>query len=162
MAAETIIAAQVISTRTHPIVHQLLRKYDWRIPAIAVGLFVTVSLVTGLWLLVIPLVLLIGLLGAASYFVFEYGIRNLAIEVWDAGDHLQIERRGSIERIPLSHLQEACYLGHRNPPQVRLRLRIPCRWGTEINFLPDISSGRDHSRRAIKVLQQRIDRARPA
>jgi hypothetical protein len=159
---EQIVGMIKISSSVYPPVHHWLSRHDWRKPAAVAGVFVLASLVTGLWLLVLPPLLLVTVFIGASYASFELRFTNLALNVWDGGDFLEIERRGEMQRIPLEHFVDVTYRGTNNPPRALLTLRTPCRWGERLTFIPDLSGGRPRARKLVEQLNHRIQTARTA
>lgn len=147
-----------LSSNTHPIVHHWLRRVNWHKWAALLGLAIVASWFTGIWILWVPVVLLGSLIGGIAYAVFELGMTNFAMEVWDDGDCLKVLRRDETESIPIGQLAQATYEGKWNPPRAFLQLRTPCRWGTTITFLPDCALGRDRARAMIEELNARIPR----
>lgn len=151
-----------LSSNVHPRVHHLLRRCaGWKWLA-GLGGALALSIATGLWLLALPAAMIAAVVIGLSYAAFEWGIKNLALGAWDGGDHLQFERRGRRETIPLHQIERVTYAGARNPPRARLQLRTPCQWGTEITFIPDLSRGRHHAKSVIDELNTRIGQATAA
>ena len=63
-------------------------------------------------------------------------IFDLADEVYDDGDALQVRFGSEEERIQLSNIINISYAGFTNPPRVTLTLRQPGLFGKEVTFSP--------------------------
>ena len=73
---------------------------------------------------------LVGL-GVMSAWVFD-----LADHVYDAGDHLIVQRGKREARITFSEIASVRETYLINPPRITLRLREPCVFGREVVFSP--------------------------
>ena len=110
-----------------------------------------------LFVLMLPI-----LLGGVMFFVFRRLIWDLADEVTDLGDALQVRIGSEEDRIPLSNIINVSYSYMMNPQRVTLTLRAPSRFGQEISFSPPASLVPLRRNPAILELIQRVDGARQA
>jgi len=89
-----------------------------------------------------PVVLQVAMvvMAAALCFISLAKLRNLADEVKDGGDHLLVRKGSAEERIPLSNVigvGPSLRSRMTNGPLVlTVRLRSPCRFGLEFEFIP--------------------------
>jgi len=119
----------------------LFKRGIW-LSAVALVVFVVVpALFDGsLWGNPLPTVIALCVLSAFfGYFLWRMPIHRLADLVIDCDDHLVVRRRWTQEIIPMANVaavQVSTGLGiHR----ISIRLRIPTRFGQQIEFLPQAS-----------------------
>lgn len=79
----------------------------------------------------VPLVML-----GFGYLLMRRLIFDLADEVYDEGDALQVRFGSAEERIRLDNIINISYAGLINPPRVTLTLRQPGIFGKEVTFSP--------------------------
>lgn len=101
-------------------------------------------------------------LGALFYFILRKFVFDLMDDVWDAGDALFIRNQGVEDRVALSQIMNISYSTLQNPPRVTLMLRIPCRFGSEISFMPPSRLLPFTKSPIIDDLIRRVDAARRA
>ena len=61
---------------------------------------------------------------------------DLAVEVWDGGDHPVVKIGDQSESVPLPAIMHVSASPLVNPPRITLRLVSPGRFGQEISFSP--------------------------
>ncbi len=108
--------------------------------------------------LVTPLLMM-----AAGYLMFRNMLWDIVDEVVDFGDRLVVTWKGKKESILISNIMNVSYKVDQNPPRVTLRLRSPCRFGSEITFSPIVRGAYllNGNRNAIvEDLIVRVDEAR--
>ena len=71
-----------------------------------------------------------------GFFLMKHLVWDLVDEVYDCGDSLLVKNRGEEDRIELSNIMNVSASQMMNPPRVTLRLRTPCRFGSEVSFSP--------------------------
>jgi len=77
----------------------------------------------------------IVLFGTTVFFFIQRNIfYDLMDEVWEDEEFLELRRNGEQERISLSSVSRVQGTMMQNPDIIRLTLRTPCRFGTEISF----------------------------
>lgn len=74
--------------------------------------------------------------GAIIFQVMRKIIWDLADEVLDWGDFLEVRFGDERDRIPLANIINISYSYMTSPARVTLTLRTPCRFGNEVSFAP--------------------------
>jgi hypothetical protein len=141
---------QKISSDFHPIPHQLLRQLRCNLGA-GGSKFVLVAL----GLLLLPILIPLGLLFGLSYLAWGYRYPSFVMDVWEEDNSLIVERSGERESIPLAHISSLLYVGRTNPPHVIVTLASLDPFGTQIQFIPDLSRGRQAARQLVERLNKR-------
>jgi hypothetical protein len=123
------------------------------------GVFVTLA-ATRRNPVLLPLALLPVLIGAIVFFVMRKLVFDLVDEVWDTGHDLIVKNDGQTERIAFANIMNLSYTVLVNPPRVTLHLRLPCRFGHEVSFIPPLRFIPFARSPLIEDLILRIDQAR--
>lgn len=110
----------------------------------------------------LPVTLVPILIGAIVFFVMRKLVFDLVDQVWDAGHDLIVKNDGQTERIAFANIMNVSYTVVVNPPRVTLHLRLPCRFGHEVSFIPLLRFTPFSRHPLIDDLIQRIDQARRA
>lgn len=99
-------------------------------------------------------------IGAIAWIRF---LSHLADEVFDAGDALVVHIGDERERIPLSNIAKISFSRLVKPPHATLQLRIPCKFGTRVAFMPRRPQySLDWANAAVEDLRARVAAARNA
>ncbi len=97
-----------------------------------------------------------------AFFVMKRTVFNLVDEVWDRGDDLLVRNKGQEDRIPLENIMNVSYTMFGNNRRATLKLRTPCRFGSEVAFMPVAPAWRltFFKNPILEALIDRIDAAR--
>jgi hypothetical protein len=110
-----------------------------------------------------PGILIVPIVATAiGYFVMKRTVFNLVDEVWDRGDDLLVRNKGQEDRIPLADIMNVSYTMFGNNRRATLKLRTPCRFGSEVAFMPVAPAWRFtfFKNPILEELIDRIDAAR--
>jgi hypothetical protein len=75
-------------------------------------------------------------IAAFAFFIMRMTLFKLVDEVWDGGDFLLIRNKGEEDRVPFENIMNLSYTMLGNSRRATLKLRTPCRFGSEVSFLP--------------------------
>ena len=97
-----------------------------------------------------------------AFLVMKRTVFNLVDEVWDRGDDLLVRNKGQEDRIPLADIMNVSYTMFGNNRRATLKLRTPCRFGSEVAFMPIAPAWRFtfFKNPILEALIDRIDAAR--
>lgn len=156
-----------ISSDRYPYFFQARKRLQSKNVKIALAVVGILSLLTGLWLVAIPVAVVIYFWMKASEGALHASAENFADEVWEDGDALLVQLRGHRLRVPLNQVISVKLDEWRNPRQIHLELsddfegtESPLQ-GRRITFFPhwSLSTGIDAQRQIVKRLtrfQERI------
>ncbi|MDE2136026.1 MAG: hypothetical protein KGJ68_01205 [Gammaproteobacteria bacterium] len=101
-------------------------------------------------------------MGVIFFLLFKRLVFDLADEVIDDGDALEVRFGEEIERVPLGEIINVSYSGISNPPRVTLTLRNAGRFGREVTFSPQqrFLSPLFRPNPLVRDLIERVDAAR--
>jgi len=96
------------------------------------------------------------------FFVMKRTVFDLVDEVWDGGDHLLVRNKGQEDRIPFESVMNVSYTMLGNNRRATLKLRTPCRFGSDVAFMPVAPAWRFTFLKnpVLEELIDRIDAAR--
>ena len=101
--------------------------------------------------LVVPIVMAIF-----GYCIMKKLVFELVDEVIDGGSFLIIKNKGWEDRIELSNIMNISATQYINPSQVVLRLLQPCRFGSQIAFMPQFKFGLFPRNEVVEDLMLRV------
>lgn len=109
--------------------------------------------------LVVPLAI-----GTIFFLVMKKMVWDLADEVLDMGNFLEVRFGSERDQIPLANIINVSYSHMTSPPRVTLTLRTPCQFGSEVTFAPPRRFSLIPFVRNPDILEliQRVDAARLA
>lgn len=109
-----------------------------------------------------PVMFFVGpvLMAVFGFFAMKRLVFDLADEVLDGGDYLDVRFGGETQRIPLAEIINVGWTSMMNPSRVVLTLRTAGRFGREIAFFPRRGKPWTGSRALVSGLIDRIDAAR--
>jgi hypothetical protein len=93
---------------------------------------------------------------------FGYGTMKVFIwplmdEVYDCGEYLLLRNKNIEEKVYFSNISELTYFLMSNAPRVTLTLKAPCKFGSEISFIPKTRIIRFLSNPTVRALRERIE-----
>ena len=126
------------------------------------GVFVLTSLIGGSSneisetpFLIVPLVMAVF-----GYFFMKNLVLDLMDEVFDEGSYILVKNKNTEERIEYKNIKNISYSLMMNPNRVTLSLRVPCRFGSEISFMPQTSWVPFRKNKDIVELIDKVDKIR--
>jgi hypothetical protein len=119
----------------------LLKRGFWLSAAALIAFVMLPAVIDGsLWQNPLPtLMALCVLVAFFGYFLWKLPIHRVADMVIDGHDHLVARRRWTQEIIPLANVAAAQVSTGLGVHRIAIRLRVPCRLGQQIEFLPQAS-----------------------
>jgi hypothetical protein len=103
---------------------------------------------------------LIALFGAAVFLIIQHKVFfDLMDEVWEDAAYLEFRRNGEQDRILVSNISEVKGTMMQNPDVISLSLNKPCRFGSEISFLPPHRFFRWTEHSIVRELRTKIAKA---
>lgn len=100
------------------------------------GIFIATAVFSGTakddpGFLVVPVIMLVF-----GYFLMKKLVWDLADEVVDYGDYLQVRYKDQQDIVYLNNIMNVSVSSNQNPPRITLRLRTPGKFGQEVAFTP--------------------------
>ena len=145
---------QKISSSNYPLtrlVIPVLRKPKVWSPVV---ILMILLVITGLWILLLPLILVLLLL-AAIHFSPGIVFQNFCKDVWVDDKELLLHLKEDQVHLPFDQIEKITYHGSNNPPRAKITLRAANQFGSVFTFIPDLTSGRQQAQKNIEALNKK-------
>ena len=146
---------QKISSSNYPLTRRVIPvfikpKVWWPLVILMILL-----VITSLWLLLLPLFLVLSLF-AVVHFSPNIVFRNFCKDVWADDKELLLQLREEQVRLPFDQIEKLTYHSSNNPPRARITLKAANQFGSVFTFIPDLTNGRQQSRKYIEALGKKL------
>ncbi len=150
-----VFAMQKISSSHYPLTRLLLPHLSVlrrRGVQLAIAALVLLSVLTGLWPLLLLLLLPMGLLLAVHH-APNIVYQNFCRDAWLGDEEFVLQLKDQTIQIPFAQVQAITWHGSNNPPRARIVLKSTGPYGQVFTFIPDLTHGRSGAKALVESLQ---------